>query len=367
MAGARAAGPPPSARSPGALAGLFGPRCRRTAGPGERAERMRRSPQFRDGKFRNSTAGPTIAPGAMVKTLGDMLRGQDQRTPRQPIPLVPAHPPAPDRGPAHHLVRPRVHAGRDRRAAGPARSGLERPLLALAAGRPEAAAPSRPCRSTSCPPLDAIVISHDHYDHLDMDTVKAAGRARSPPRSWCRSASAPTSSAGACRPSASSSWTGTRARPSPACASPSPRPATSPAGRFTRDGTLWGSWVIAGPRRKVFYTGDTGYFDGFAAHRGGARAVRRHAGPDRRLRRRLARHPHDPRGRRARPRRRPRRPDDPGALVHLRARPARMGRAGRPGVARGQGPVGPLAVPRPGERIDVDNPPEVDGWWQAVA
>ena len=26
-----------------------------------------------------------------------------------------------------------------------------------------------------------------------------------------------------------------------------------------------------------------------------------------------------------------------------------------------------LAVPRPGERIDVDDPPAVDGWWQAIA
>jgi hypothetical protein len=25
-----------------------------------------------------------------------------------------------------------------------------------------------------------------------------------------------------------------------------------------------------------------------------------------------------------------------------------------------------LAVPRPGERIDVDDPPSVDGWWQAL-
>ena len=26
-----------------------------------------------------------------------------------------------------------------------------------------------------------------------------------------------------------------------------------------------------------------------------------------------------------------------------------------------------LAVPRPGERVVVDDPPAVDGWWQAVA
>src|SRR5262249_9812468 len=27
----------------------------------------------------------------------------------------------------------------------------------------------------------------------------------------------------------------------------------------------------------------------------------------------------------------------------------------------------PLAVPRPGERVNVDDPPEVDCWWQTVA
>ena len=75
----------------------------------------------------------------------------------------------------------------------------------------------------------------------------------------------PSASAGACRRTASSSWTGTTGRRSPGCSSSAhrgppllrarPSPATS---------TLWGSWVIAGRRRRVFYTGDTGYFPGFA-------------------------------------------------------------------------------------------------------
>ncbi|MCB1139652.1 MAG: hypothetical protein KDK23_12885, partial [Leptospiraceae bacterium] len=30
-----------------------------------------------------------------------------------------------------------------------------------------------------------------------------------------------------------------------------------------RDATLWSSWAILGPRKKAFYSGDTGYFEGF--------------------------------------------------------------------------------------------------------
>jgi len=26
-----------------------------------------------------------------------------------------------------------------------------------------------------------------------------------------------------------------------------------------------------------------------------------------------------------------------------------------------------LAIPRPGERVDADDPPAVDGWWQQLA
>jgi L-ascorbate metabolism protein UlaG (beta-lactamase superfamily) len=32
-----------------------------------------------------------------------------------------------------------------------------------------------------------------------------------------------------------------------------------------RDATLWCSWVVVGPRHRVFYSGDSGYFPGFRA------------------------------------------------------------------------------------------------------
>ena len=36
-------------------------------------------------------------------------------------------------------------------------------------------------------------------------------------------------------------------------------------GLFDRDETLWGSFVIQGPKHKIYFSGDSGYFDGFKA------------------------------------------------------------------------------------------------------
>ena len=32
---------------------------------------------------------------------------------------------------------------------------------------------------------------------------------------------------------------------------------------FSRDDTLWASWVVTGAKRRVFYTGDSGYWEGY--------------------------------------------------------------------------------------------------------
>src|SRR4051794_19858798 len=60
---------------------------------GPRPDRVTRSPQFREGKFRNPVPGAIIPPGVLRKTLRDMLFDRQQRGPTSAIPVLrPEHP-----------------------------------------------------------------------------------------------------------------------------------------------------------------------------------------------------------------------------------------------------------------------------------
>ena len=114
------------------------------------------------------------------------------------------------------------------------------------------------------PAVDAVIISHDHYDHLDIDTIVGAGP--HPARTVRRAARRGRAPAqvGDTRRAGSSNSTGTKAHRigelTLVCT-----PARHFSGRFfSRNTTLWASWVIAGPRHRAFFGGDTGYTKSFA-------------------------------------------------------------------------------------------------------
>ena len=110
--------------------------------------------------------------------------------------------------------------------------------------------------------IDAVVISHDHYDHLDMDTVRTL---------------ADTTDAVFLVPLGVGAHLDVWGVPAERVVEcdwedgvdvGDVRVTAVEAQHFSgrglrRDGTLWASWVLAGASGKVFFSGDTGFFEGY--------------------------------------------------------------------------------------------------------
>lgn len=112
------------------------------------------------------------------------------------------------------------------------------------------------------PPIKAVVISHDHYDHLDRKSiVKLAGKTEyflTPPgvgaiiTGWGVPASKVRQLVW---------WQSAKIDDVFVAATPSRH--FSGRGIFGRNQTRWASWVILAPGFRVFFSGDSGYFDAF--------------------------------------------------------------------------------------------------------
>ena len=107
------------------------------------------------------------------------------------------------------------------------------------------------------PPIDIIVISHDHYDHLDLPTVRRLVRLHSDARwvaplevgTWLRRH-------GAAVAAELDWWQTVRVGTLELGCTP----ARHGAGRalYNRDHTLWSGWSIRAGERAIFFAGDTG-------------------------------------------------------------------------------------------------------------
>ncbi|GLF98462.1 MBL fold metallo-hydrolase [Streptomyces yaizuensis] len=235
---------------------------------GERWERIRRSPNFADGSFQNPVGARTRPSGASMAEFAKIYFHKEARARRTPAGPVPLHP--------------------DTRAdlARPPRTGLRLTWMGHSSVLAEIdgarilfdpvwgdrcspftfAGPKRlhpvPVPLAALGPVDAVVISHDHYDHLDLPTIRALAATGTvfavplgvgahlerwgvaPDRlrelDWNES----TRVAGL-------------------------RLTATPARHFCGRGlrnqqhALWASWVVAGPEHRIYHSGDTGYFPGF--------------------------------------------------------------------------------------------------------
>ncbi|MBP7527388.1 MAG: MBL fold metallo-hydrolase [Syntrophorhabdaceae bacterium] len=113
-------------------------------------------------------------------------------------------------------------------------------------------------RFEDLPPIDAVLVSHNHYDHFDIPTLKGLAKKGMP------HAVVPLGNLDLMRGTGIATvdeldwWQSVRLTSS---VTVTLVPAQHFSGRtlWDRDQTLWGGFVISGPSGNVYYSGDTGY------------------------------------------------------------------------------------------------------------
>jgi len=111
------------------------------------------------------------------------------------------------------------------------------------------------------PPVDFVVVSHSHYDHTDIYSLRRLadkGAQIFVPLGLDRL----LRRSGIERVSALDWWE--EAKVGKVTVHCLPAKHSSGRGVGDLDRTLWAGWAVRGPTRSFYYTGDTGYFVGFA-------------------------------------------------------------------------------------------------------
>ncbi|HSG82445.1 MAG TPA: MBL fold metallo-hydrolase [Gemmatimonadota bacterium] len=117
-------------------------------------------------------------------------------------------------------------------------------------------------RFEALPPIDLVLISHNHYDHLDGGTVRKLA-ATFPDAAWCvpLGLASFVRARGACDVEEMDWWDETLVGGARVTCTPAQHFSARTA--LDRNKTLWCGWALASGERRVFFAGDTGYHPKF--------------------------------------------------------------------------------------------------------
>ncbi|HEY1695269.1 MAG TPA: MBL fold metallo-hydrolase [Polyangiaceae bacterium] len=238
---------------------------------GARFERARSSAQWAGGGFRNASgAAPTLQKGTAFPTIGEFLFGGQRRVPRAPLPVV-----SPlegwSRAPAtglratwlgHSTVLLEIDGVRV----------LTDPVWGARVSPVSFAGPRRfhppPATLAELPPVDVVVISHDHFDHLDYPTILALAKTGVPfVTSLGVGAHLEAWGIPPERITELDWWEHVDLPRGGVRITAAPSQHFSGRGLGSRNATLWSSFVVRGPLHAVFFSGDTGLTPAYATIR----------------------------------------------------------------------------------------------------
>lgn len=228
---------------------------------GEQMMRIQQSPHYTGGKFQNPNALSLEFAGSYPKMISEFMFGDEVRFPKTPPPV-------------ENLDIQALTAADELRFAWLGHSTvflnvegttvLTDPVFSNRVSPISFAGPGRfhdrlPVSPENLPEVDVVVISHDHYDHLDRSAIEAihpkVGTFYVPlgvgaylikwgvpsckvvELDWWEEAHDESGLTLACTPSQHFSG----------------------RGLFDRNSTLWCSWTILGQDSRVYFSGDTGY------------------------------------------------------------------------------------------------------------
>ena len=231
---------------------------------GARLERMAASPLWLDGVFRNvhPIQSGLRDPSASMPSVKDFLIGGERRTPAAPLPVI---------DPRHVWLKP---PGSGLRATWLGHSTvllemdgyrvLTDPVWGTRASPFRLLGPKRfqpvPLRLRDMPEVDVVVISHDHYDHLDYPTIRALASNSRVPFVTSLGVGAHLQAWGVPpeRITELDWWESHRVAGTGLTVTAAPSQHFSGRGLKDRNATLWSSMVMRSARHAVFFSGDTG-------------------------------------------------------------------------------------------------------------
>ncbi|MEP7344063.1 MAG: MBL fold metallo-hydrolase [Gemmatimonadaceae bacterium] len=227
---------------------------------GLRLERIRASPRFNGRTFVNThLVSSGFKEGVERPTMRDLLCGGERRVPSGPLPLV---------NPVSRWAEP-VETGLRVTWLGHSTLLIEidgvrvltDPVWGQRVSPLAFAGPKRfhppPAPLAALPPLDAVIVSHDHYDHLDRPTIRALAPTRVPfVTSLGVGAHLEKWGVPPERITELDWWEQTEVKGVVVTAAPNQH--FSGRGIKDRNTTLWSSFHLQGPRHSFFYGADTG-------------------------------------------------------------------------------------------------------------